>query len=218
MSRQASDAHLEIEIKLQLASFPDYLKLLGFVGAIEREAEQLNAFFDTPDRQLARLGWAFRVRATDHHGLMTLKGLPTAQGAAAIRPEIEEAIELQTALDIIHLRREALDFASAPVAWIKGNNVHGELVRLVMFKNTRLYKQVTLDDRPYQFEIDKTDYPDGSVEYELEVELPDRSAEHQTTASLRSLFDRLAIPFLLQGESKFARALQKAGLTLPQID
>ena len=73
---------VEIEIKLQLGSFTDYLKLVGFLGQIESEEHQINGFFDTEDRRLAKGGWAFRVRAEDRRGLITLKSIPTVSGMA----------------------------------------------------------------------------------------------------------------------------------------
>lgn len=213
MLHRPEHEQLEIEIKLELPSFTDYLKLLGYVGAIEREISQENAFFDTPDRLLSHNGWALRVRATALGGLVTLKGLTTVSGAAAMRQEIEEEIEQQTALDLIHLRREPLDFASRPITYITQTYHPSSLVRLIMFRNTRQYKQLELDGLPYQFEIDKTEYLDGSVDYELEVELADVIDVPIAEKSLHSLFNRLGIPFLPQRESKFGRALAKAGLS-----
>jgi len=42
----------EIEVKLSLESFTNYLKLIGFLGQIDSEGQQLNGFFDTPDGAL----------------------------------------------------------------------------------------------------------------------------------------------------------------------
>ena len=55
--------NLEIEIKLQLESFPDYLKLVGFLGPIQDEDHHLNVFFDSSDRRLSKNGAALRLRA-----------------------------------------------------------------------------------------------------------------------------------------------------------
>ena len=44
----------EIEIKLDLGSFTNYLKLIGFLGHIEDEIKQINAFFDSNNRKLAK--------------------------------------------------------------------------------------------------------------------------------------------------------------------
>ena len=58
----ATAKNLEIEIKLQLSCFTDYLKLLGFLGPLDEARHQLNGFFDTADRRLSHEGWALRVR------------------------------------------------------------------------------------------------------------------------------------------------------------
>ena len=60
--------------------------------------------------------------------------------------------------------------------------------------------------------IDKTEFNDGSVEYELELELSDTSKIETIEANLRKLFLTLDIPFIRQTESKFARALKKANI------
>ena len=53
----------EIEIKLDLGSFTNYLKLIGFLGQIELEDRHINSFFDTEDNQLSQKGWALRYCA-----------------------------------------------------------------------------------------------------------------------------------------------------------
>ena len=87
--------NLEIEIKLRLGSFMDYLKLVGRLSPIDEETQHINGFFDTEDRRLAKGGWALRVRAESHRGLVTIKSIPTEAGMAVVRREIEsESIDV----------------------------------------------------------------------------------------------------------------------------
>ncbi len=202
--------HLEIEIKLKLESFTDYLKLIGYLGQIESEDHHINAFFDTEDRQLARAGWALRVRAENKRGLVTIKSIPTTEGAAVVRQEIEAEIPRGVAYEIIGLREELMAMSIMPVDFIKRQFPELNLAKLIQFENVRQKKLFRIGGDNYLLEVDKTMYTDGSVDYELEVELHDMDRIETVEDHLRKLFHSLDIPFEHQTESKFARALKRA--------
>jgi len=201
---------VEIEIKLKLGSFSDYLKLVGYLGQIESEEQQINGFFDAEDRRLAKGGWALRVRAENKRGLVTLKSIPTQAGAAIIRQEIEAEISRGTAIDAIDLRVDVLSIPVMPVAFVKKEFPGLAVARLIKFHNARQKKLFRIGDYNYLLEIDKTEYSDGSVDYELEVELTESAQIETVVGHLRRLFQSLSIPFERQDESKLARALKKA--------
>lgn len=211
MSESPIIAH-EIEIKIDLASFTNYLKLIGFLGHIEEEVHHLNGFFDTEDRKLASAGWALRVRAETKRGLVTIKSIATQAGMATVRQEIETQISRGEALAVINLNADVMQLPVMPVEYIK--EIVGAVVvtRLVMFENVRQKKLFKIGDQNYMLEIDKTEFNDGSVDYELELEMADISRLEIVEQKLRKLFNTLDIPFVQQTESKFARALKKAGI------
>lgn len=202
--------NVEIEIKLKLESFTDYLKLMGYLGQIESEEHQINAFFDTEDRLLAKSGWALRVRAENKRGLVTVKSIPTTEGAAVVRQEIEAEIPRGVAYDIIGLRTDLMSMTLMPVDFIKTQFPNLQLAKLIQFDNIRQKKLFRIGGENYLLEVDKTLYTDGSVDYELEVELTDPERIGQVEDHLRKLFASLAIPFEHQAESKFARGLKRA--------
>lgn len=202
--------HREIEIKLNLGSFTNYLKLIGFLGQIEKEDKHLNIFFDTKDRQLSRKGWALRVRAENDRGLVTVKSIPAKKGLAVIRQEIEAEISRHQALDIINQHLDVMNLAHMPIEFVKEKIGNKSLTWLVKFENIRQKKVFKIGDYNYLMEIDKTEYNDGSVDYELELELRDASKVEIIEDKLRKLFISLDIPFVQQHESKFHRALKKA--------
>ena len=202
----------EIEIKLRLDSFADYLKLLGFLGRVEREEHHTNGFFDTEDRKLAAEGWALRVRAESDRGLVTVKSESSKPGTAVIREEIEAEISRGEALDILNLRRDVMTISNEPINFVKRMCGNVAVTKLVHFENTRQIKPFKIGDYNYMLEIDKTEFTDGSVDYEVELELPDESRIEIVEDKLRKLFVSLGIPFNLQTESKFVRALKKAGM------
>ncbi|UCD63073.1 MAG: CYTH domain-containing protein [Candidatus Zixiibacteriota bacterium] len=208
----ASDINREIEVKLDLGSFTNYLKLVGFLGQIEQEERYTNAFFDTEDRRLSKKGWALRVRAENSRGLVTVKSIPTAEGIAVVRQEIEAEIPRGQALDIISLSRDVMSVATMPMDFVKQQIGQRSLTRLVMFENIRQKKVFKIADYNYLLEIDKTEYNDGSVDYELELELKDTKNLDVIEDKLRKLFHSLDIPFAHQEESKFHRALRKANI------
>ncbi|MCH7948507.1 MAG: CYTH domain-containing protein [candidate division Zixibacteria bacterium] len=202
----------EIEIKLDLASFTNYLKLLGFLGQIEHQENQQNSFFDTPDGKLAKAGWALRVRAEKKQGLVTIKSIPAKPGLAVIRQEIETVIPKRDAIDILNGQMDLMSLEIMPIDYIKNNFGVKQVEGLVKFDNLRQKKLFKIEDSNYMLEIDKTEFSDGSNDYELELELSDTGRIDDVEVALRRLFSQLDIPFVRQTESKFARALKKAGI------
>ena len=200
----------EIEIKLNLGSFTNYLKLMGFLGQTEKEERHLNAFFDTEDRQLSKAGWALRVRAENTRGLVTIKSIAKESGSAFIRQEVEAEITRSVALDILALQSDVMNQPVLPIEYLIEKIGRLDVMILVKFENLRQTKAFKIADHNYLLEIDKTEFGDGSVDYELEVELPDISRVETVDTGLRRVFSSLAIPYEVQSESKFARALKRA--------
>ncbi|HOD65359.1 MAG TPA: CYTH domain-containing protein [candidate division Zixibacteria bacterium] len=200
----------EIEIKLDLGSFTNYLKLVGFLGQLDGEERQVNAFFDTEDRVLSRDGWALRVRVDEQRGSLAIKSRETAGEEASIRMEMESEIPRGEALEALALQRDIMGMDTPTIQFVRDQFGSLALVRFVHFENTRQYKAFRFGDYSYRLEIDTTRYADGSVDYELEVELPDRTHVPTVIDRLRKLFLSLDIPFLRQNRSKLARALERA--------
>lgn len=202
----------EIEINIDLGSFTNYLKLIGFLGKIESEDHHLNVFFDTEDRILSQNGWALRVRAENSRGLVTVKSIPEREGMAVVRQEIQAEIPRGQSLDIINLHQDVMSLNVMPIDFIKEKVKDTPLCRLVKFENTRQKKVFKIADCNFLLEIDKTEYNDGSVDYELELELSHTNNLEIVEDQLRKLFNSLDIPFTHQKRSKFHRALIKAGV------
>lgn len=203
---------VEIEIKLRLESFMDYLKLVGLLCPIDDEIHHTNAFFDTEDRRLARGGWALRARAESHRGLLTVKSIPTEAGMAIMRREIEEEIPRSLALDILALQHDIMKVEVAPIQFLRKEFPKVSPAKLIQFDNVRQFKKYPIGDREYTLEIDKTSFSDGSVDYELEVEFEDMTQREKIEGALEKLLKSLGIAFARQSESKFHRALKRAHL------
>lgn len=207
-----SDRNLEIEIKILLESFMDYLKLIGFLGSIDAEEHHVNAFFDTPERTLSENGFSLRVRSEDQRGLITVKSLVSQSEAMSVRNEIEAEIDSGRAVELVSGNGSPLDLDVEPIRHILAKFTNLEVSRLVHFRNSRQKKKFRLGDYDYIFEIDKTEFADGSVDYELEIELADQSHYDVVMDGVRKIFQSLNIPFQRQPHTKFRRALEHASL------
>lgn len=204
------DLQKEIEIKLDLGSFTNYLKLLGYLGQIDREIKQINCFFDTEDFQITNDGWALRVRLEPDRGLVTVKGKTLKNNKVAVRQELEAEISHSDADKIINLNKDILSLEIEPIEFIKEKWNPSALSKFVHFENNRKCKELKVGARTSVFEIDSTLYSDGSVDYELEIELKDESEVEDVYNNLKKLFISLHIPFEFQTQSKFARSLKRA--------
>jgi len=204
------DLQKEIEIKLDLGSFTNYLKLLGYLGQIDRELKQTNCFFDTEDYQISKNGWALRIRLESDRGLVTVKGKTISNDKAAIREELEAEISRMDAENVINLNKDVLSMPIKPIEFVKEKWNPSALSKIVHFENNRQYKEFKVGDCCCIFEIDSTSFADGSVDYELEIELKEESQVETVYDNLKKLFTSLHIPFENQSQSKYARALKRA--------
>ena len=205
----ATAENLEIEIKIQLESFPDYLKIIGYVGLVDSEENHLNAFFDSPDRKLSVAGYALRVRATNTAGSVTLKSRGSQSESVAVRSEFIGEIGSGVARDVIDGRTDLMSLECKPIAIVREQFPDLEPKLLLQFRNHRQIKRYFLGESEYDLEIDTTEFADGSIDYELEVELADETESERVLAGLQKIFISLAIPFLPQTKSKFERALER---------
>jgi uncharacterized protein YjbK len=110
------------------------------------------------------------------------------------------------------LATDVMSLGIPPIDFLKHQVGSVAVVILVKFDNVRQVKPIKIGDYDYKFEVDKTEFGDGSVDYELEVEVPETSRIETVTDGLRKILASLGIPFEPQATSKFARALKRAGI------
>lgn len=207
-----TNCEMEIELKIKLNGYVDFLKLIGSLGPLGDAERQVSGFFDTGERNLGQAGWALRVRLQGKKGLVTAKGLASPNQNAWIRQEIEAEIDAWQARELLGGIGDPLDLDIAPVRFIKDEFDCKSLSKLLQFENKRLSRTHRIGDHECLFEIDSTEYADGSVDYELEVEVTDESHLADVEGHLRHMFGALDIPFEFQRQSKLERALNIAGL------
>jgi inorganic triphosphatase YgiF len=205
----ANTGSLEIEIKIQLESFTDYLKLLGYLGPIDREEHHHNAFFDSPQKELLGAGYVLRVRSTDRAGSITLKSAGTQRDNLAIREETIGEVGSVLARRIIDGHADLMALETEPVQMVRRMFPELKPQLMLQFRNERHVKRYRLGECDIELEIDKTEFADGSNEYEIEVELGDLDQFEPVNACLLKLLQTLSIPYIGQTRSKFERALTR---------
>jgi uncharacterized protein YjbK len=201
----------ELEIKIDLQSESNYRKLLNRFHSAPNEIKQDNYFFDTPDRILARIGWALRIRIEASHAAITLKGKSVKSNLAhlANRPEYAAEIPLQEALEYISNGLKLSDlpdkltipFVDTPNSQIVTCKLH-----FINFRHTIDYETAAIR---LPLEIDRTIFPDNSIDYELEIELTGPEQYPIAISAISNLLKELGIAVIYQTESKLARALKR---------
>jgi hypothetical protein len=223
----------EFEIKLALGGEPDWRKVKRALESAGQPIEtvlQENRFYDTADRALSSMGWAFRIRkqwrGTQRRDdaflgvVLSLKG-PARRNSTAVR-----RVEREVQLDVEGAHR--LFSAETPLGSRFPSLAVGPLcetpldalVSLARFENLRLRATVTLeaagvDSEPVtvEVELDRTHYPGGWVFYEVEVELAASLAQpcfKRIERALMQWLDDYHVRWTMQTQGKFSRALRLA--------
>ncbi len=203
----------ETEIKVDLAVEENRKKLLAFFPGEKKVLEQENYFFDTAEGMLSQSGWALRLRLEEERASLTLKGTTSESRAGlAIRPEISARWDYERARQALAegiSSVEILPLSIAEMAKLPAGGV--KLEKKIHFKNYRVSIPHRMANLDLVLEIDRTEYDNGEVDFELEVEIPDAVLYDSVIEGLESLLRRLEIPLRYHARSKFARALAKVG-------
>ncbi|MFH2036639.1 MAG: CYTH domain-containing protein [Candidatus Zixiibacteriota bacterium] len=201
----------EKEIKLDLDNEENYKRLIGHFKNITTVI-QINTFFDTAENDLMNSGWALRIREIEGQFFITAKGM-NRKGSLklAIRPEIQEEIGKQKATVMLAEGFTKNDLPAQILEELNDIIMHDKFMKLVTFNTKRTTIAYETNSYSVQLEIDKTEYADHTVDYELEIEIPVADIQDKVIEQVRALLERLNIPFIFQKYSKFGRALKKNG-------
>jgi hypothetical protein len=175
--------------------FQALVKRLGGAGA--RPVTQRNHFFDTRRASLRAHEFALRLREEDGRCTLTLKG-PARGPVAAVtaREEVERAVGAAEAHAIRAGARDPLEalgraggdgpLHARALAFLGGQ----QLVAQGSFENERT--RIGPSALPgvtslLLFELDRTRFPDGRVDFELEVEIGPEEDSTRVAAALEAL-------------------------------
>ncbi|MCP4706138.1 MAG: CYTH domain-containing protein [candidate division Zixibacteria bacterium] len=202
----------EIEIKLDLQKEENYTRLIERFKIAKKPTRQENYFFDSEDMTLSKNGWALRLRIEKDKSSLTLKGTTTqSSGGLAIRDEIEISIPDENGIKYSENGLRDSNIPSEIASIIRPIIKTSDLVQKVYFINDRFRINYSDDDIGLLFEIDKTEFSDGSIDYELEVELKDQLIYQKALGRITAFLDSVKIVTVFQKQSKFARALMVEG-------
>lgn len=180
--------HREIELKRLLVGENADERIIAALGeGVAKDAVQTNHLFDTDDRALRRARHTMRLRKEEDEAFLTAKGPTRRVGRdTGSKVEAEVAIDRALAEDLLAERADPLDTlrsllpdpAYVPLWRDLEHARAGRALRPCgRFENRRRVVPAQLPSGlAVAVEIDRTQFPNGAVDYEVEIELPDEQA------------------------------------------
>ncbi len=197
----------ERELKLAISE-DDARRLLDLWGPPVRTLLQRNDYFDSPDGRLRQARYGLRLRAEGPRRTLTLKG-PT-------RRDVDLAVRSEDEADISHAEAdrillEGLDPQTSSLPALRQLALRLGVSRVEVLggiENERTVLVANLGGDRVEILLDRTRYPDGSIDLELEMECPVGGA---WVPELRGRLDATGIPWRPRREGKFSRFLARGG-------
>jgi uncharacterized protein YjbK len=180
----------EIELKRLLSGQGAADRLIAAIGPVEELKVQTNHLFDTVDRRLNKAGYAVRLRFENSSAFLTVKGPSHLVGPstgskieaeASVEPHVADEI-LQNRLDLVAALRSRLPDSAYMELWrgLDDARRYRSLQRLGSFENQRRTIPVVLPSGiTVRVEVDRTRFPDGRIDEEVEIELPAEDSVHE---------------------------------------
>ncbi len=206
-----------LERELKLALTPEESAVLeAHLGPPIRVTSQQNLYLDSAEGHLRReqIGLRLRIersRAAESSGtrfILSLKGPSRRKGELVERTEEEAEIDRAVAerIQAGGLDPHTSDLPGlAPAARRLGIR---QVICLGSVENERRVLALPLpDERSAELDLDRTRYPDGNIDWEVELELPE--GQSGPVQRLRDLFTELGIAWRPHSEGKYSRFLKR---------
>lgn len=192
-------SQFEQELKFRIAGLDDFNRVLEFLGPVVQTVRQVNHYFCADD-QPPGSGWSLRLRRKDHDYELTLKSNRRFVDGYFEADEVNAAIPPELAQYFLETPDwQDAHWQLAPLAQLRAQFGVQRLRLLGSSQNVRH----RCSERPWGTpELDVTGFPDGSTDYELEVE---------TTVPQAVLLDLKPIQDILQvqDKTKYRRFLER---------
>lgn len=202
---------IERELKLMIPGAESLERIADEVRAAPPVA-QTNIFFDTADGALAGSKHGLRLRLQPPSAEVTLKGPNTGEPGAAVRMELGVPVAWESAVAVAEGDGRIESLAGKPLDEARRLSGGAPLAERMRFRNNRRIAYVEIRGERCEVACDTTTFPDDSVEFELEVEVPDDATLTAARGWVAKLLDRLGIVATPQARGKANRAARKAGL------
>ena len=204
----------EIEFKFAVdnaKAFNDLVVRLDLAESVlNNSVTQVNHFFDSPSLCLQQADLAVRLRVQNKNNIFTIKGKSNYHSED--RQSLSERIEEETSIPD-HAAHDLLEGHIAPSDIIKQylpshadtlqemieHACNNEPLNYIgMFRNERIIlPEYTLETGNIStnivFELDSSTFPDGSIEYELEVEISDTTHADDIHHALTNMLEQAGI-------------------------
>lgn len=213
MSEASTSRRIESEFKLLLSGEEDANRLIALLIGPAAQAPapvgQLNEFYDTPDRAFGAGLRILRLREEGGHFFLTAKGrLPGLDDAGALSRLGEEEVEIDevwaraihaAVLCPLAALEESLDTESDLLQALRASVGAAHLETVGCFRNERrkvgpIPLGASDGELALCFEFDRTEFPGGRIDWEVEVEVQ-ASQEERAEELLRELFARAELPW-----------------------
>ena len=204
----------EIEFKFGVRSrraFEQLVEHLGLPESLLTEGvTQANHFFDSQALCLHKKHFVIRLREQNEKNILTVKGEQAIQqpGTSVLSDRIEEEVVIPrpAAEDLLHGRISPLqaisdhfkDRSASIMQMINTACNDPSLLHIGEFSNVRIHLppvmlSVANTSEKLEFELDTSTFPDGSVEYEFEIEITEHNNAASIEAALVELFQQAGI-------------------------
>ncbi|PCI37109.1 MAG: hypothetical protein COB53_07370 [Elusimicrobia bacterium] len=211
---------MEIELKIGLATEADRTLLIKKFGPPKQNISQRNLFLDGENGELRAEKYVLRVRREREFPaagpvvervILALKGQNIGKGVLCKREEIENPL----GLSLDELERSParlLLMASPPISALKERlPALATLKSLGSFDNDRAVIPVALtiegESVAMTWEVDRTVFPGGRVECELEIELGDEHGAEAIAKAVEDILAEAGVKTVAQPRGKFSRFL-----------
>jgi len=198
-------ARREIELKRLLVGKDAGDKIVAALGGrVARDTIQLNYLFDTAGHALRRVRCSLRLRKAGGAAFLTAKGPPRGV-ARSTGSKVEAEVEIDPRLagrilagqvdPLVALRRRLPDPGYHPL-WRAIDRARGTraLRESGHYENRRRTVRVRLPSgRRLAVEIDRTWFPGGRVDDEIEIELPSEDAAPEVERWLDDVVRKAAV-------------------------
>lgn len=212
----ANEGQREVELKLEVGDEASLRRVEAELGGAPRAiVRQRNVYFDARHR-LAAAGWSVRLRVEDGANRLSVKGPRDEDSAFVTRPETPD-------VDIDDATRDRILAGEDPIPYLLAaldETAEGVFVRTVQdivagmpllrtgeTNNERRKYPVEVAGLSLTAEVDRTDYAEHGIFYEVELEIPgDTSAatKAEVRAWLEGVFTKLGLP-IREAPGKLAR-------------
>ncbi len=202
----------EREWKLALASEADADSLRSVLPPPFEETIQNNTYWDLPGRPLSAAGVLVRLRLEERargaRAFVTVKDAAVrSAGGLFEAPEDEEEVPVAAAREVLAGARGLASLGTGVLARLARRQ--GALDRLEQWgamKNLRRRYRLAGD---LVVELDRTEFPDGGVEWEIELESAEVAAAARALSALLGRAGVVAQPQTLTKSERLARRLAR---------